>query len=234
MAWRLYLSLKNKYIATAGPCFNNRLMTSQFITVEGIEGAGKTTQLAFIREVLEAAGKKVLPTREPGGTVLGEEIRSLLLQQRQQGMTAEAELLLLFAARAEHLHQVIRPALASGIWVLCDRFTEASYAYQGGGRGIAWERIAVLENWVQGELRPDLTLLFDLSAEQGLARAGRRGLMDRFESEELAFFQRVRNAYLEQASRHPDRYRIVDASRSVAVVRAEVEAILHPFLRESV
>jgi len=209
-------------------------MTSQFITVEGSEGVGKTTQLAFIREALEAAGKRVLLTREPGGTALGEEIRALLLEQRREGMTADAELLLLFAARAEHLHQVIRPALEKGVWVLCDRFTEASYAYQGGGRGIAWERIAVLEDWVQGELRPDLTFLFDLPAEQGLARAGRRGLMDRFESEELAFFQRVRGAYLEQAARHPGRYRLIDASRSVAAVRAEVEAILHAFLQETV
>ncbi len=208
-------------------------MTSKFITVEGIEGAGKTTQLAFIRDYLETAGKRVLLTREPGGAALSEEIRALLLQQRQEGMSVDAELLLLFAARAEHLHQVIRPALESGIWVLCDRFTEASYAYQGGGRGVAGERIAVLENWVQGNLRPDLTLLFDLPAEQGLARAGRRGLLDRFEREELDFFQRVRNAYLEQAARHPNRYRIVDASRSVAAVRTEVEAIVQALLQET-
>ena len=208
-------------------------MTGKFITVEGIEGAGKTTQLAFIRDYLETAGKRVLLTREPGGAALSEEIRALLLRQRQEGMSADAELLLLFAARAEHLHQVIRPALESGIWVLCDRFTEASYAYQGGGRGVAGERIAVLENWVQGTLRPDLTLLFDLPAEQGLARTGRRGLLDRFEREELDFFQRVRNAYLEQAARHPNRYRIVDASRSIAAVRTEVEAIVQALLAET-
>ncbi|HYQ92091.1 MAG TPA: dTMP kinase [Candidatus Competibacteraceae bacterium] len=208
-------------------------MIGKFVTVEGIEGAGKTTQLAFIRDYLETAGKRVLLTREPGGTALGEEIRALLLQQRQEGMSADAELLLLFAARAEHLHQIIRPALESGIWVLCDRFTEASYAYQGGGRGVAWERIAVLENWVQGDLRPDLTLLFDLPAEQGLARAGRRGLLDRFEREELEFFQRVRKAYLEQAACHPNRYRIVDASLSVATVRTEVEAIVQALLAET-
>ena len=208
-------------------------MTGKFITVEGIEGAGKTTQLAFIRDYLETAGKRVLLTREPGGAALSEEIRALLLKQRQEGMSADTELLLLFAARAEHLHQVIRPALESGIWVLCDRFTEASYAYQGGGRGVAGERIAVLENWVQGNLRPDLTLLFDLPAEQGLARVGRRGLLDRFEREELNFFQRVRKAYLEQAARHPDRYRIVDASRSIAAVRTEVEAIVQALLAET-
>ena len=208
-------------------------MTSQFITVEGIEGAGKSTQLGFIRAVLETAGQRVLLTREPGGTALGEEIRSLLLEQREDGMSADAELLLLFAARAEHLQQVIRPALETGSWVVCDRFTDATYAYQGGGRGIAWERVAVLENWVQGSLRPDLTLLFDLPAEAGLARAGRRGLMDRFESEELAFFQRVRHAYLELAARHPGRYRLIDASRTISTVRAEVEALLHAFLQES-
>ena len=208
-------------------------MTSQFITVEGIEGAGKSTQLGFIRAVLETAGQRVLLTREPGGTALGEEIRSLLLEQRQDGMSADAELLLLFAARAEHLQQVIRPALETGSWVVCDRFTDATYAYQGGGRGIAWERVAVLENWVQGGLRPNLTLLFDLPAEAGLARAGRRGLMDRFESEELAFFQRVRRAYLELAARHPGRYRLIDASRAITAVRAEVEALLHTFLQES-
>lgn len=225
--------LENDDIATTGSYFNNRLMIGKFITVEGIEGAGKTTQLAFIRDYLETVGKRVLLTREPGGTALSEEIRTLLLEQRQEGMSADAELLLLFAARAEHLHQVICPALESGIWVLCDRFTEASYAYQGGGRGVAWKRIAVLENWVQGDLRPDLTLLFDLPAEQGLARAGRRGLLDRFEREELEFFQRVRKAYLEQAACHPDRYRIVDASLSVATVRTEVEAIVQALLAET-
>ncbi|MFO1428840.1 MAG: dTMP kinase [Candidatus Competibacteraceae bacterium] len=208
-------------------------MIGKFITVEGIEGAGKTTQLAFIRDCLETAGKPVLSTREPGGTALSEEIRALLLRQRQEGMSADAELLLLFAARAEHLHRVIRPALESGVWILCDRFTEASYAYQGGGRGVAWERITLLENWVQGDLRPDLTLLFDLPAEQGLARAGRRGLLDRFEREELEFFQRVRKAYLEQAACHPGRYRIVDAGRSVAAVWAEVEAIVQALLLET-
>ncbi len=205
-------------------------MTSKFITVEGVEGAGKTTQFAFIRDFLEAAGKRVLLTREPGGTVLGEEIRTLLLGHRQEGLASDTELLLLFAARAEHLRQVIRPALAAGTWVLCDRFTDASYAYQGGGRGIAPARIAVLEDWVQGPLRPDLTVLFDLPVEQGLVRVGRRGQADRFESEAPAFFQRVRNAYLNLAAQHPQRYRIVNANRSVTAVRSEVAAILQTFL----
>jgi dTMP kinase len=205
-------------------------MTSKFITVEGVEGAGKTTQLAFIRDFLEAAGKRVLLTREPGGTVLGEEIRTLLLEHRQEGLAPDTELLLLFAARAEHLRQVIHPALAAGTWVLCDRFTDASYAYQGGGRGIAPARIAALEDWVQGPLRPDLTVLFDLPVEQGLVRAGRRGQADRFESEAPAFFQRVRYAYLDLAAQHPQRYRIVNANCSVAAVQSEVAAILRAFL----
>ena len=206
-------------------------MTSKFITVEGVEGAGKTTQLTFMSAFLEGAGKPVLLTREPGGTALGEEIRTLLLGHRQEELAPDTELLLLFAARAEHIQRVIRPALAAGTWVVCDRFTDASYAYQGGGRGIASARIAVLEDWVQGGLRPDLTVLFDLPVEQSLARAGRRGRADRFESETLAFFQRVRNTYLELAARYPRRYRIIDASRSVAAVQAEVEAVLTTFLQ---
>ncbi len=201
-----------------------------FITVEGSEGAGKTTQLAFMRAYLERTGRPVTLTREPGGTALGEEIRALLLGHRHDGMALATETLLMFAARAEHLERVIRPALAAGHWVLCDRFTDATYAYQGGGRGLSPERIAILEDWVQGALRPDLTLLFDLPSTVGLARAGRRGRADRFEREELAFFERVRAAYLERASRCPDRYRVVDAARPVEAVRAEVEAILAGWL----
>lgn len=206
-------------------------MPGYFITVEGGEGAGKTTQLAFMREYLERAGHRVLLTREPGGTTLGEEIRTLLLGHRHDGMALATETLLMFAARAEHLEQVIRPALAAGCWVLSDRFTDATYAYQGGGRGLPAARIAVLEDWVQGALRPDLTLLFDLPAEVGLARAGRRGAADRFEQEDWAFFERVRAAYLKRAGQEPDRYRIVDADRAVAVVRAEVETLLADWLK---
>ena len=201
-----------------------------FVTVEGVEGAGKTTQLAFMRAYLERVGCRVTPTREPGGTPLGEEIRSLLLGHRHDGMAMAAETLLMFAARAEHLERVIRPALAAGHWVLCDRFTDATYAYQGGGRGLPLERIAILENWAQGELRPDLTLLFDLPVAVGLARAERRGAADRFEREEMAFFERVRAVYLERASRSPNRYRIVNADRPVEAVRAEVAAILAGWL----
>jgi dTMP kinase len=205
-------------------------MPGRFITVEGGEGVGKTTQLAFIREYLEQAGHRVVLTREPGGTALGEEIRSLLLGHRHDGMAPATETLLMFAARAEHLERVIRPALAAGRWVLCDRFTDATYAYQGGGRGLPPERIAVLEDWVQGELRPDLTLLFDLPVAAGLQRAGRRGAADRFEREKADFFERVRAAYLERAWRDPDRHRIVNAARPVETVRTEVESILAGWL----
>ena len=202
----------------------------RFITVEGGEGAGKTTQIAFIGDYLQRAGLSVALTREPGGTVLGEEIRALLLGHRHEGMALTTETLLMFAARAEHLERVIRPALAAGHWVLCDRFTDATYAYQGGGRGLALAHIAVLEDWVQGDLWPDLTLLFDVPVEMGLERAARRSAADRFEQEEKAFFERVRAAYLQRARRHPDRYRKVDATRPIAEVRAEVECILAEWL----
>ena len=202
----------------------------RFITVEGGEGAGKTTQIEFMRDSLQRCGLPVMLTREPGGTALGEEIRDLLLGHRYKEMAPATETLLLFAARAEHLEQVIRPALTSGYWVLCDRFTDASYAYQCGGRGLALEQIAILENWVQGDLRPDFTLLFDVSVEIGLARVARRSTADRFEREEKVFFERVRAAYLERARQHPDRYRRVDAARPIEWVRAEVELILAEWL----
>ncbi len=205
-------------------------MSGQFITIEGGEGVGKTTQLAFMREYLEQAGYRVTLTREPGGTALGEEIRSLLLGHRHDGMALATETLLMFAARAEHLERAIRPALAAGHWVLCDRFTDATYAYQGGGRGLSLERIAILENWVQDDLRPDLTLIFDAPVAVGLERAARRGAADRFEREETAFFERIRAVYLDRARQEPDRCRIVNADRPVAVVRAEVEAILAGWL----
>jgi dTMP kinase len=201
-----------------------------FVTVEGGEGAGKTTQLAFMRAYLEQSGRRVTLTREPGGTPLGEEIRALLLGHRHDGMALATETLLMFAARAEHLERVIRPALATGHWVLCDRFTDATYAYQGGGRGLPAQRIAILEDWAQGTLRPDLTLVFDLPVEMGLERVGRRGAADRFEREEKAFFERIRAVYLDRARRHPDRYRIVNADRPVEAVRAEVETILAGWL----
>ena len=205
-------------------------MSGRLVTVDGGEGAGKTTQMGFMREYLERRGCRVVVTREPGGTSLGEEIRGLLLGHRDGGMTLAAEILLMFAARAEHLERVIRPALAAGCWVLCDRFTDATYAYQGGGRGLPLERIAVLEEWVQGELRPDLTLLLDVPVATGLMRAGRRGVADRFEREDVDFFERVRAIYLERATHEPDRCRVVDASQSVEAVRAEVETVLAEWL----
>jgi dTMP kinase len=202
----------------------------KFITVEGIEGAGKSSNLDFIRGLLEQAGHQVLFTREPGGTPLGEEIRDLLLGHKHTGMGDDTELLLMFAARAEHLEQKIRPALEAGIWVLCDRFTDASYAYQGGGRGIDIERIRALESWTQGDLRPDLTLLLDLPVETGLTRAGKRSDPDRFEKEAARFFESVRNAYLEIAWNEVERVKVVDASPSLEEVQARIEEILYSTL----
>jgi len=205
-------------------------MAGRFITVEGSEGAGKTTQLAFMRDFLERQGYPVTLTREPGGTGLGEELRSLLLTHRDDGMALTTETLLMFAARAEHLERVIRPALAAGQWVLCDRFTDATYAYQGGGRGLPMAPIAILENWVQGDLRPDLTLLLDVPVAMGLARAGKRSMADRFEQETVAFFERVRTVYLDRAGQAPERYRIIDAAQPVEKVRAAVEHLLTEWL----
>ncbi|MEJ2347016.1 MAG: dTMP kinase [Gammaproteobacteria bacterium] len=201
-----------------------------FITVEGSEGAGKSTNLEFIRRRLEEAGKSVVMTREPGGTPLAERIRELLLGHSHDGMADDCELLLVFAARAEHLDKVIRPALAAGKWVLCDRFTDATYAYQGGGRGIAGDRIAQLETWTQGELRPDLTLILDVPVVVGMERAGRRSAPDRFEAQRQEFFERVRDTYLQRAQREPRRYRVVDAGRPLAQVQAAIDVILAEWL----
>ena len=202
----------------------------KFVTLEGIDGAGKTTQLAVVRRVLEERGLEVLQTREPGGVPLGERIRGLLLDPAERGMATDTELLLLFAARAEHLAQRIRPALERGIWVLCDRFTDATYAYQGGGRGVDPERIAVLEEYVQGPMRPDLTLLFDLPVAVGLARAGKRFLPDRFEVEAEHFFEGVRARYLAIAGAYPHRVRRIDAEALVERVSEQVERAVAAFL----
>ncbi len=197
-------------------------LSGRFITVEGIEGAGKSTCVTFIRECLVGAGKSVVVTREPGGTALGEKLRHLLLDHHQEAISPDAELLLMFAARAQHLARVILPALHAGQWVLCDRFTAASYAYQGGGRGVAGERIAALENWTQGALRPDLTLLLDLPVHLGLERAGKRSEPDRFEREGGGFFERVRESYLQQARQHPQRYRVINAALPLTEVQAQI------------
>jgi dTMP kinase len=210
-------------------------MRGRFITLEGVEGAGKTTQLPVVRELVEAAGHEVNITREPGGTPLGEAIRALVLQHRTEVMGAEAELLLMFAARAEHLKAVIHPALAAGKWVICDRFTDATYAYQGGGRGVPLERIAALEQWVQGAFRPDLTLAFDVPVAIGLERArgrARESAPDRFESEQQAFFERVRTAYLKLARSDPRRYRVIDAMQPLEAVTTEVQRVIRVFIEE--
>ena len=205
-------------------------MTGKFITIEGIEGVGKSTNLAFIESILSDAGKQVVVTREPGGTPLSETIREILLDVNQKGMSSDTELLLMFAARAQHLGELIKPALQAGKWVLCDRFTDATYAYQGGGRHISVERITALENWVQGELRPDLTLLLDIPVEAGLQRAAGRGEPDRFEQEKVEFFQSVRDVYLDRASKELDRFRIIDTSPDLPTVQRAIREVLEPCL----
>lgn len=195
----------------------------KFITLEGIDGAGKSTHVTYVRELVEARGVQVVQTREPGGTPLGEALRELLLTRE---MHSDTELLLMFAARAEHLHAHILPALERGAWVICDRFSDASYAYQGGGRGVDKARLVALERWVQGELQPDLTLLFDLDPELALARRENARAADRFESETLDFFKRVRAGYLERAREFPQRFHVLDASRSRDDVRAELARII--------
>ena len=207
-------------------------MRGRFITLEGSEGSGKSTNLSYIHQRLQQAGIEVVLTREPGGTPLGETIRELLLDHHQQAMASDTELLLMFAARAQHLSELIIPALDSGKWVLCDRFTDATYAYQGAGRGIANERIGLLEQWVQGELRPDLTFFLDLPVAQGLARAGERAELDRFEREEIDFFERVRQGYLSRAEAQPQRYRIVNASPQLPEVQAQLDRIIDDYLSQ--
>ncbi len=206
-------------------------MTGLFITLEGPEGAGKSTNREYLAERLRAAGIDVVLTREPGGTPLAERIRELLLAPSDEAMCADTELLLVFAARAQHLAEVIRPALARGAVVLCDRFTDATYAYQGGGRGLSPERIAVLEQFVQNGLQPDLTLVFDLPVEVGLARASARGRLDRFEQEGRVFFDAVRSTYLKRAAADPVRYRLVDAAQSLEQVQRALD-VLMPHLLE--
>jgi dTMP kinase len=201
-----------------------------FITLEGPEGAGKSTNREYLAEHLRAQGVDVVLTREPGGTPLAERIRELLLAPSDEKMDADTELLLVFAARAQHLAEVIRPALARGAVVLCDRFTDATYAYQGGGRGLSLERIATLEQFVQGDLRPDLTLVFDLPVEIGLSRAAARGRLDRFEQEGQAFFEAVRQAYLARAQAAPQQYTLIDASQSLVQVQQALDVLLPQIL----
>jgi dTMP kinase len=199
-----------------------RTTRGRFLTVEGIEGVGKSTQAGLIARYLYDAGLRVVETREPGGTQVGEGIREILLRPAPTPMDAETELLLMFAARAEHIARVVAPALAGGAWVVCDRFTDASYAYQGGGRGIPRARIAVLEDFVQGQLMPDLTILLDAPLDVALARTRGRGRADRFELEGPGFFEAVRAAYLERARRDPGRIRVIDASPPMDEVAAAI------------
>ncbi|WP_165663926.1 dTMP kinase [Metapseudomonas otitidis] len=205
-------------------------MNGLFITLEGPEGAGKSTNRDFIAARLRERGVEVLLTREPGGTPLAERIRELLLAPSDESMAVDTELLLMFAARAQHLDRVIRPALEAGQVVLCDRFTDATYAYQGGGRGVSMARIAELERFVQGSLRPDLTLVFDLPVEVGLQRAAARGRLDRFEQEDRSFFEAVRQTYLERADQAPERYRVIDAAKPLADVQRYLDTLLPELL----
>ncbi|MCX7184544.1 MAG: dTMP kinase [Nitrosospira sp.] len=197
----------------------------KFITLEGIDGAGKSTHLAWLENFLRGKGLTVVVTREPGGTPLGEKLRALLLDNNQ-AMHAETEALLMFAARREHLDKVILPALARGDWVISDRFTDASFAYQGGGRGLASNRLDDLERWVQGEFQPDLTLYFDVSVELGRQRVNAIKTADRFEKEQDKFFQRVRAAYLQRAHKFPQRIRLIDSSQPLEKVKESLHDII--------
>jgi len=208
-------------------------VTGLFITLEGPEGAGKSTNREYLAQRLREHSLDVVLTREPGGTPLAERIRELLLAPADEPMNSDTELLLVFAARAQHLAQVIRPALARGAVVLCDRFTDATYAYQGGGRGLPTSRIEQLECFVQGEMRPDLTLIFDLPVEIGLSRAAARGRLDRFEQEGLEFFEAVRSAYLDRAQQDRQRYRVVDAGQSLAAVQQSLDRLLPEMLERA-
>lgn len=198
----------------------------QFITFEGCEGVGKSTQIQVAREALLAAGKDVVVTREPGGTPMAEAIREVLLAPRDEPVHQMTELLLMFAARAQHVEGKILPALAAGQWVLCDRFTDATYAYQGGGRGVPEERIALLESLVQGDMRPDHVVLLDAPVATGMARARARSEPDRFEQEQLAFFERIRRCYLQRANADTARYHVIDAAQSLADVSEQVRQLV--------
>ena len=205
---------------------NNSVIKGRFITVEGTEGVGKSTNMAFIESWIKKSGEELVITREPGGTELGEKLREVLLDAKEQSMCDDTELLLMFAARAQHLQEVILPALEAGKWVLCDRFTDSTYAYQGGGRGIDMSRIAELEQWVQGDRRPDMTIILDLPVEVGLERAGKRSAPDRFELEKHDFFKNVRDTFLARAKENPKRYAVIDASPSLDEVQQSIQSVL--------
>lgn len=206
-------------------------MTGKFISIEGIEGAGKSTQLAFIQRYLSEQGKQIVVTREPGGTELGEQIRTLLLTPTTTGMASDTELLLMFAARAEHVEQVIKPALERDDWVLSDRFVDATFAYQGGGRGIDLQRISTLSDWTLKGLQTDVTFLFDLPVEIGQQRVlSRNQGVDRFEQEKVDFFQRIRECYLQRAQQEPNRIKVIDASKSIVEIELQLTVLLDNLL----
>lgn len=207
------------------------MIRGKFITLEGGEGVGKTTNLVFIKNYLQQHNIPVVVTREPGGTALAEKIRYLLLENGSELISEHAELLLIFAARAQHIKHVIEPSLAQGKWVLCDRFTDATYAYQGGGRNMRISTIEWLENLVQGALRPDLTLLLDAPVEIGIERASKRGVFDRFEAEKISFFESVRRAYLLQAELYPERIKLIKANQSLIDVQRAIVNVISTLLR---
>jgi len=206
-------------------------MNGKFISIEGIEGAGKSTQLQFIADYIRSHGKQVVVTREPGGTALGEEIREVLLKPTEQAMAEDTELLLMFAARAEHIHQVILPALKRGDWVVSDRFVDATFAYQGGGRGINEQRIKQLADWTLQGCNTDVTFLFDLPVALGQTRVElRQQQKDRFEQEKQVFFERVRNCYLARAEAEPKRIKRIDASKNIEAIQKQLKHQLTPLL----
>jgi len=206
-------------------------MSGKFISIEGIEGAGKSTQLQFIADFLIANGKQVIVTREPGGTRLGEQIREVLLKPTEKAMAEDTELLLMFAARAEHIHQVILPALQRGEWVISDRYVDATFAYQGGGRGIDEQRISELADWTLQGCQTDVTFLFDLPVALGQTRVEQRQQQkDRFEQEKQVFFERVRNCYLARAKTEPQRIKLIDASQSIEAIQLQLKQQLEQLL----
>ena len=207
------------------------MIRGKFITLEGGEGVGKTPNLHFISSYIQEHGIPVIVTREPGGTPLAEKIRKLLLDNDSEAVSETTELLLVFAARAQHIQHVIEPALAQGTWVICDRFTDATYAYQGGGRNMRISTIESLENWVQGTLRPDLTILLDAPVEIGLERARQRSALDRFESEKTNFFEQVRRAYLLQLELNPQRIKLIKANQPLIDVQKALIDLIQPLLK---
>jgi dTMP kinase len=196
---------------------------SKFITFEGVDGAGKSTHLAWFADVLRQRGLDVVVTREPGGTLLGEQLREILLNR---DMNIGTEALLMFAARLEHIEQVIKPALRAGKWVISDRFSDASFAYQGGGRGLSWEKLSQLEQWVHPDLQPDLTLFFDAPVEVARQRLANNVSLDRFEQEQADFFERVRAGYRKRIQEHPQRYVVIDAAQTLEKVKQNLEKVI--------